>query len=188
MRLNLRGLTLILIFAATCLASAFSQKVNVGYDKGVKFSDYKTYQWVTPSAPPSKPILYESIVGAIDYELNPKGLTRVDNDGDLVLIPVGGMEFGINYAVGTPILATYGGPPLSLDANMWTGSVWASNLLAPYVPEGTLALDFIDRATNKLVWSGTVKQKLDVRNKSDSLDQIDKAIVKLLKEYPPKKK
>src|SRR4051794_17403360 len=187
MRRKLRNVTLILVVVGTCVASAFSQKVNVGYDRSAKFTSYKTYEWVTPSSPPNKPILYESIVGAIDYELTRKGLTRVDNGGDLIMIPVGGMEFGINYAVGTPILATYGGPPLSIDANMWTGAVGASNLLAPYVPEGTLALEFIDRAANKVVWSGTVKQKLDIQDKSKSLDEIDKAIVKLMKQYPPTK-
>jgi hypothetical protein len=58
--------------------------------------------------------------------------------------------------------------------------------MAPTVPEGTLALEFVDRATNKMVWSGTVSQKLDIENKKKSLDLIEKSIGKLLKQFPPK--
>ncbi len=59
--------------------------------------------------------------------------------------------------------------------------------MAPYVPEGTLVVNLVDRNANKVVWTGTVKQKLDMENKTKSLKLIDKAIVKLLKEFPPKK-
>jgi hypothetical protein len=59
--------------------------------------------------------------------------------------------------------------------------------MAPYVPEGTLMINLVDRAANKVIWTGTVKQKLDMENKTKSLKLIDKAIVKLLKEFPPRK-
>ena len=117
-----------------------------------------------------------------------KGLTRVEQDGDLVLIPSGGVEFGINKAAGTPILPTYGGQPLVIDANMWTGATGSSNLMAPYVPEGTLVLTFADRTANKVVWTGTVREKLDIENKDKSFERVDKAIANLLKHFPPKKK
>jgi hypothetical protein len=60
--------------------------------------------------------------------------------------------------------------------------------MAPYVPEGTLMLNFVERGSNKVIWTGTVTQKLDMENKRKSLDLVDKAITKLLKEFPPKKK
>jgi hypothetical protein len=60
--------------------------------------------------------------------------------------------------------------------------------MAPYVPEGTLALTFVDRASNKVVWCGTVTEKLDIENKKKSLERVDKAIAKLLKQFPPKGK
>jgi hypothetical protein len=40
--------------------------------------------------------------------------------------------------------------------------------MAPYVPEGTLALTFVDRPSNKVVWCGTVTEKLDIENKKKS--------------------
>jgi hypothetical protein len=71
---------------------------------------------------------------------------------------------------------------------MWSGAVLSSNLTAPYVPEGSLVLNFVDRKANKVIWTGTVKQKLEVENKKRSLELIDKAIAKLMKQFPPQKK
>jgi hypothetical protein len=188
MNLNMRKLRTCLLLAALLITSAFAQKVRVGYDKGVDFSRYTSYTWAKPTMPPTRPLLYASVLGSIDYELKAKGLARMEDDGDLVLIPAGGMEFGLNYAAGTPMLSTYSGPPPTMDATMWTGAGGPSNLMAPYVPEGTLMLNFVERGSNKVIWTGTVTQKLDMENKRKSLDLVDKAITKLLKEFPPKKK
>jgi hypothetical protein len=45
----------------------------------------------------------------------------------------------------------------------------------------------VERESNKLVWSGTVVQKLDERKKEESLQKIASAVTKLLTEFPPKK-
>lgn len=168
-------------------STVFAQKVSVGYDKSADFVKYKTYTWAQPTKPPVRPLLYLNIEGAIDYELKAKGLTRAENNGDLIVVPGGGVEFGLNYAVGAPVMPSYSGPP-AIDSTMWTGAASFSNLMAPYVPEGTLMINLVDRDANKVVWSGTVKQKLEMENKKKSLKLIDKAIVKLLKDFPPGKK
>jgi hypothetical protein len=115
-------------------------------------------------------------------------LTRTESDGDLILVPVGGMEYGINNAVGTPVIASFSGAPPAIDATMWTGAGGQSHLMATYVSEGTLMLNLVDRRSNKITWSGSVTQKLDMQNKSKSEKLVDKAVVKLLKDFPPKKK
>jgi len=129
-----------------------------------------------------------TIEGSIDYELKARGLARTESNGDLILVPGGGMEFGLNYAVGAPMMPTYSGVPPAINATMWTGAGGPTNLMAPYVPEGTLMLNFVDREANKVVWTGTVKQKLDIENKKKSLKLVDKAVVQLLKDFPPRKK
>jgi len=58
----------------------------------------------------------------------------------------------------------------------------------PVVPEGTLVLEFVDRAANRVVWSGTVSRKLDIEKKNKSLELASKAVAKLLKQFPPKPK
>lgn len=188
MNLHKNWLLIAVATIAFPITGAFAQKVQVGYDKSVDFSRYKTYTVADPGIQPARPLLYASIVGSIDHELTSKGFARTENDGDLILIPEGGMEVGFNQAAGTPILPTYSGPPPALDATMWTGTAAYAPSSGIYVPEGTLRLEFIDRTANKVVWSGTVKVKLDIERKTKSLELIDNAVIKLLKEFPPQKK
>lgn len=164
---------------------AIAQKVKIGYDKSANFSQYRSYTWLEPSSQPTRPILYSMIIGSIDHELKSKGLERVDSDADLILVSEGGIEFGLSSSIGSPIPPTYNGPPPAMDATMWTGSSGSS---ATYVPKGSLALDFVDRSTNKVVWSGSVKVGLDIERKKKSLEKVDAAIAKLLKSFPPNRK
>ena len=189
MKFALNKPRLVFLVAAVATTNALAQKVSVGYDKSAEFSKYTSYTWGEPALPPKRPLLYASIIGSIDHELEAKGLKRVDNNGDLILIPAGGMEFGLSSAAGTPIMPTYSGAPPAMDATMWSGAGGSSsNLTSSYVPEGTLVLSFVDRESNKIIWAGTVRQKLEVENKKKSLELIDKAIAKLIKQYPPQKK
>jgi hypothetical protein len=184
---DVRHIYVWLVVAMLC-SSLSGQKVKTGYDKGVDFKKFQTYSWSAPEMPVTRPLLFESIVGWVDIELKTKGLTKVEQGGDLLLIPAGGMDFGVNMAAGTPILPTYGGQPPSIDATRWTGAAGAAyGSAGPSVPEGTLALTFVDHAANKIVWNGTVTEKLDVENKKKSFDQVHKAVVKLLRTFPPGK-
>jgi hypothetical protein len=174
------------LFLSALTTTTFAQKVKVGYDKSVDFSRYKTYTWTEPAMPPTRPMLYATVVGTVEDELKKKGLQSVDKNGDLILMPAGGIEFGINTAVGTPVLPTYAGAPVSVNTTMWTGAVGTENLTSSYVPQGTLQLQFVDRSNNKIIWNGRVSEKLDIERKQESLDRIYKAIAKLIKQYPPK--
>jgi len=178
----------ILLLAVISLGAtgAFAQKVKVGYDKATDFSRYKTYTWAEPAMPATRPVLFEAVVARVDVELQSKGLSKVPNGGDLTIMPSGGINFGIAGEAGTPYSPTYGGPPPALNATMWTGASGPSGA-GTYVPEGTLVLTFVDRGSNKVVWSGSVKQKLDIEKKTKSLELADKAVIKLLKEFPGKK-
>ena len=178
---------LLLTALALALTTASAQKIKVGYDKSKDFSKYATYTWAAPAMPPARPALYASIVARIDEQLQLKGFMKTDSNGDLTVVPAGGVDFGLAGGANIPILPTYSGPPPALDATMWTGATGPSTT-GTYVPEGTLALTFVDRAANTVVWSGSVKQKLDPERQNKSLELIDKAVMKLLKEFPQKKK
>jgi hypothetical protein len=167
---------------------AFGQKVKVGYDKSVDFSRYKTFTREEPVSQPTRPILYAMMTGAIDDELRLKSFQKMDAGGDLLLICTGGADLGIANSAGTPILNNFTGPPLDINANMWTGAGGPAMLTAHYVAKGTLMLTFADQKTHKIVWSGTVTQNLSLDDKKGSMKKVDKAIVKLLSEFPPKAK
>jgi Domain of unknown function (DUF4136) len=171
---------------ATASLFCFAQKVKVGYDKGTDFSKFKTYSWGESAMPPTRPALFDAVIGQVELQLEAKGLTKVPKDGDLTITPSGGIDYGFAGVASTPYSPTYGGPPPSANGGMWTGSTGPSGA-GTYVTEGTLLLTFVDRAHNKVVWSGSVKQKLDIEQKDKSLELADKAVIKLLKQFPGKK-
>jgi Domain of unknown function (DUF4136) len=177
------GFLAILVAGFTTLSLA--QKVKVGYDNGADFSTYHTYTWAKPQMPATRPILYDYVVNTIDGQLEAKGLKKVEHDGDLTLVPAGGIEYGSNLPAGTPILPIYGGPPPDMNATMWTGA-YPSAGSGPIVAQGSLTLEFVDRSQNKVIWNGTVTQKLDPTKKQKSVELVGKAIVKLLNGFPPK--
>ena len=174
-----------LLSVATLGSLAVAQKVKIGYDKSVDFSKYKTYTLAAPAMPPTRPLLYATVVDSIDGELSSKGLQKVEKDGDLTLIPAGGIEYGNNIAAGSPIIGTFSSPPPAMNATMWTGAEGPSALQGPMVPQGTLVLEFVDREASKVIWTGSVSQKLDIEKKNKSLELVGKAVVKLLKKFPP---
>jgi Domain of unknown function (DUF4136) len=162
--------SLIVLTFTTC---GFTQKVKIGYDKSADFSKYKTYTWAKPDHPVERPQVYQDVVGTIDQDLQAKGLTRVPTSGDLTLSAAGGIDFGYNAP-----------PTATMDPVMWQGEFGAPVLNAPLVAQGSLTLQFIDGG--KMVWKGTVMQKLDPEQKNQALVLAQKAVDKLLKGFPPK--
>ena len=153
--------------------SGFTQKTKIGYDKSADFSKYKTYTWAKPDHPIMRPQLFQDVVGTIDQDLKAKGLTRVDANGDLTLSASGGIDFGYNAP-----------PTATMDPVMWQGEYGAPVLNAPLIAQGSLTLQFVDGG--KMVWNGTVMQKLDPEEKNQALVLAEKAIDKLLKGFPPR--
>jgi Domain of unknown function (DUF4136) len=177
----------VLAAVAVFSVGSFAQKVNVGYDKSVDFSKYKTYTFPEPSAT-GRPILYMNVVSTIRSELEAKGLKSVDKDGDLTVIAKGGFAYGSSSdAELTSNPCPNCKAPLR-DPMEWTGEAAPPGAGSAPLPKGVLALNFVDRATNKLVWSGTVMEKLDPEKKQKSLEKAHAAIKKLLTEFPPRKK
>jgi len=183
-RLGRRWIFAILVVGIAICGSA--QKVKVGYDKSADFSKYHTYTWAKPQVLAARPLLYEYVVNSIDAQLEAKGLRKAERDGDLTLIPAGGIEYGSNLPGGAPILPIYAGPPPDINATMWTGANASSASSGPMVAEGSLTLEFVDRIQNKVIWNGTVAQKFDPTQKEKSFEKARKAIVKLLDRFPSK--
>jgi Domain of unknown function (DUF4136) len=171
-----------LVVLLCCVSAA--QKVKTGYDRTANFSVYKTYSWMPLSIPPAHPQIFDAIAGAIDQELKHKGFSHVDAGGDLILEYAGGIESAFGVASGAPILPTYSNSPPAINSNTWKGSLGMPSAVA-YVSTGTLELEFVDPKINKVVWRGTLKEKIDFERKKKTFQKIDKAIAKLLKEFPP---
>src|SRR5437660_12047068 len=92
--MKMRGIWPAFVVRATLfflfVAAAWAQKIETGYDKSADFSQYKTYAWIPRATPATNPILATIIDHDIDYELNEKGLRKVEGNADLLVQSYGG--------------------------------------------------------------------------------------------------
>jgi hypothetical protein len=157
---------------------ALAQDVSTNYVPGTDFSKYKTYKWVEiKGAERPDQIIDGQITQAIDKALAGKGFTKATGEtADLFI----GYQVAINqehqwnaYSMGGPW--RYGG-------GMSTATSSTINI-------GTVALDMYDVAAKALVWKGQASKTLDPEKDPVKRQQnIDKAMAKLLKDFPPKPK
>lgn len=167
-----------LLPAVLCLSGVISaQKVTYNYDRGADFSRYRTYQWVQMSgAQAPNQLLDQQIRRAVDEELAQKGLVRSDSNPDLLV------------AYQTAVrpqqeINTWG------DASPWGWGTGMAQTTVTTVEVGTLVLDMYDPAQRQLVWRGSATKTLDPSSDPDkNYKNLQKAVDKLLKHYPPKEK
>jgi Domain of unknown function (DUF4136) len=168
-----------LIAALLLLSSGVMAAQDVRYNSmpGTDFSKYHTYKWVSieGGAHPNQ-IVDGEIKQSIDSQLAAKGLTKTDSDkADLYI----GYQIAVDkekqwnaYGMGGGI--RFGG---MASATSSTISV------------GTLVVDIYDPSIKQLVWTGNATKTLDPSSSQEKNQKnLDKAMAKLLKNYPPKQK
>jgi len=162
--------------------AAAGQSVSYRFDKDSDFSKYKTYRWVNiPNAQQLDELTAGQLVGTVDVELRKKGLS---------LVQAGPADLYVAYqmARGSPKQLSNFNVGLS-GGSAEPRSAGTAGLSATTVHTGELILDLYDGATKKLVWRGFVSGAIEAEAKPDKKQKhLDRAIQKLLKDYPPKKK
>ena len=161
----------------------YGQDITTNYLAGTDFSKYHSYTWVTigPSGVPDE-ILDAQIKQSIDSQLVSKGLTKVLGDkADLVIRYRVAVDRQKQWnATGTGDLFRSPG----LDTAI--GSATATSTT---IEVGTLVLDLYDAAAKQLVWTGHATKTISPsKDPQKNQKNIDKAMRKLLKEFPPKRK
>ena len=167
------ALALLLLTAKTLTA----QDVKYNFMPGTDFAKYHTYKWVNigNGAHPNQ-IVDAQIKQSVDSQLASKGLSKTDSDkADLFV----GYQVAVDkekewnaYGMGGGI--RWGG----------MGSATSSTINV-----GTLVLDMYDPAIKQLVWTGSATKTIEPSSNQDKNQKsLDKAMEKLLKNYPPKQK
>jgi uncharacterized protein DUF4136 len=170
------------------VSAAWAQDVRYNFAKDAKFSDYKTYKWVDiKGADHPNQIVEDQIKTAIDSQLVAKGLTKTDADNADLLI-------GLQTAIGQEKQFN------SYSSGWGTGPGWGGGWYGGYggmsststsgststIYIGQLGLDMYESAGKDLVWRGTASKTIDPKAKPDKQQKnINKAVAKLLKNYPP---
>ena len=175
---------LLLVLLASLAASA--QKVHVAVpDKSIDFSKFKTYSW-EPLGAVSHPMLAADVVGAIEDQMEAKGLQLVPSNPDLVIKVYGAIDQESTAYSNDPLYMGTGGVP-PFDPSLYGPALvgtWGNTVVT--IHKGELVVDLIDFAAKKLVWRGMAQDNLSANNKNKLLDQVNNAVTKMFKEYPPK--
>lgn len=158
-----------------------AQKVEVGFDKQTDFGSIRTYQMAMPTRPAGNPLLANVVMGTIEYELQNKGLQRVDLNPDVMVQAYGGVNTQSFLGVSDPTYSGYGGAPLP-GTDIWTGSY--NVISTPFVRTGSLTVDLIAARDNILIWRATTHTDLDFHNKKKLIQQINKTVEKMFQKYP----
>jgi hypothetical protein len=168
----------LLLPAVLCLSGlVLAQKVVYNCDRSADFSRYKTYSWVrVPGSEARDQLLDQQIRQAIDQTLAEKGLVRTDSKPDLLV------EYQTIVRPEQQI-DTWG------DTGPWGWGPGMVQTTVSTVDVGTLVLDMYDPTQRRLVWRGTATKTLKPSSDPDkNLKNLEKAVDKLLKDYPPKEK
>lgn len=152
------------------------QDVRYNSMPGTDFSKYHTYKWVEVegSTRPSQ-IVDAQIKQSIDSQLASKGLTKTDGDNADLLV---GYQTAINQEKQWNAYSTGGAR---------FGGFGDTTATSTTINVGTIVVDMYDPKTKKLVWTGRAEKTIDPSsNQEKNQKTLDKAMEKLLKNYPPK--
>lgn len=182
------GIWLVLLTSFFC-ANAAAEKIRVHYDKTMDFSKFKTYGWA-PIGAVAHPMLALDIVGAIEDQLNSRGLKKVPANPDLLIQVYGAVDSEVSMTSNNPIYNATGGIP-PFDPSMtspgnslyWDGYYGNSTVV---VYPGQMAVDLIDFKTKKLVWRAFASEAISPNNPDKLESEANSTIAKMFKEYPVK--
>ena len=131
-------------------------------------------------------MLAADVVGAIEDQMKAKGLQLVPSNPDLVIKVYGSIDQESTVYTNDPLYAATGGvPPFdpSLSGPALIGMYGNTTVT---IHKGELVVDLLDSAAKKLVWRGMAQDNLSAHDKNKLLDQVNNAVTKMFKDYPPK--
>jgi len=177
LRIRLGKIGVVLAIALLAGQVSAAQDVKYNFMPGTDFSKFHTYKWVTieGGAHPNQ-IVDAQIKQAVDSQLAAKGLTKTDSDkADLYI----GYQIALDQEKQWNAFGTGG--------MRWGGGMGTAT--SSTITNGSLVLDMYDPSKKQLVWTGNATKTLDPSgNQEKNQKNLDKAMQKLLKNYPPKQK
>jgi hypothetical protein len=154
--------------------AALAQDVKYNFMPGTNFSKYKTYKWVSESNIHPNQIVDQQIKESVDQQLAAKGFTKIDGEK---------ADLNVGYQVSVDQEKqwnAYGG------GMGWRFGGGMETATSSTIQVGTLVLDVYDPAVKQLVWRGQATKTLNPsKNPEKNQENLNKAMAKLLKDFPP---
>ena len=174
MRIGTLVTTLALAFVS---ATASAQSITYDYDRSADFSTLKTYSWTSGLNLPDE-LNHKRIVSAIEAQLAAKGLTRAASSGDADVL----VAYHARLDRDVQFNASSSGLGAPRFGNR-TGSARAEEIV-----NGTVVVDMIDARTQATLWRGIARKEVDPKASPEKRDrEVNKAVEKLFKKFPPAK-
>jgi Domain of unknown function (DUF4136) len=154
-----------------------AQQVHYNFMPGVNFSNFHTYKWVEiPGGVHPNQIVDQEIKQAVNNVLAGKGFSMATGEkADLYV----GYQCFIQQQRQWNAWGMGGGL-------RWGGMGSATSST---IDNGTLAVDFYNPTSQELVWRGAAAQTLNPSgNQEKDMQRLNKAVAKLLKNFPPNQK
>ena len=175
------AICVLLLFLLSLVLQLEAQKINIQYEKTVDFSKFKTYAWV-PGTPVFDPQLDTYIQNRLVEVLRRNGMSEAPLNAADVLVTYHAAH-GTDLSVGTaldPTFAASGGVAVAGH------SIWeTTGTGGTQVTKGSIAFEILDRAANHPVWIGTAKHTVSDSHQ-ERWNDVEKALDKLLRHFPPK--
>jgi Domain of unknown function (DUF4136) len=183
MSLKLAALGVLILLG--CI-SASAQDIKYNFMPGTDFAKYKTYRWArVPNVQYPDQIIDNQITQAIDAQLSQKGLAKGGEDADLVITyqaAVSQEKQWNSFSTG--------------DGGMWGYGRWGgwggyggmstTTTTSETINIGSLDVDIYDVATKNQIWKGQASKTLGSGKDPAKVNKnINKAMEKLFKKYPP---
>ena len=183
----MRSLALLLTLAAAIgLPACETIKVTHDADPNADFSRYRSWAWISQEPliqpqPGQGEMSYVSqideqrIRGAVERELRALGLTETAfGKADMIAL----------FAVATEEkMEVHSSPSAGMHHGGRYGAWGASSSLHAYsYTEGTLRIEFFDRATKQAVWVGWASKRLT--RTDDAEENINDAVRRILERFP----
>lgn len=182
--------SLIVMAAAVLLllcVSASAQDVKYNFMAGTDFSKYKTYKWVRiPKVEYPNQILDGQIMQSIDAQLALKGLSKTEGDNPDLYV---GYQAAVSQQQQWNSYSTGGG---GWGYGRWggwgggMGGMETTTTTSSTIKTGTINLDIYDVAAKNQIWRGEASKTLGSGKDPQKVQKnLDKAMAKMLKNYPP---
>ena len=175
-----------LCVALLCSAAASAQDIKYNFMPGTDFSKYKTYRWARiPNVQYPDQIIDTQITQAIDSQLATKGLRQAGEDADLVITyqaAVSQEKQWNSYSTGDTMwgYGRWGG------WGGYGGGMSTTTTTSETIHIGTLDVDIYDVASKNQIWKGQATKTLGSGKDPAKVNKnINKAVEKLFKKYPP---
>jgi len=166
----------VLVCIAVCAAACAQMLVAHDYDRQVDYFAYKTYSWHSVERSlEMNDLVVNRVKDAVNREMQLRGLSQAQEQPDIFI--------AIHIVTRQKLSIT--------DWGSTTGSYWrrdygyGGGISSRTYEEGTLMIDLIDGAENKLVWRGTATNIIDpAMSPEERTQEINKAVFLILQKFP----